>query len=450
MKRILKCLLLTAVIIIHCTVTVMAEGELPDGYSEWSTESNGDPNEISAIQYGRQLPKEWSEWSIEVPESPYQKEGEELERHYAYEGSSHFWNNARAKTLFEWNFPSKSRIVYFYADVDTYVDKTYTNYSGPPLQLYCDGRQVASTGRHNHLSNWNPDIDCECSILKLTMSSDTGNGRNATCIVGTWATTYLKTYSYVISWQEPGDWRFDEAYPHLYGEESQIPAERTVYSRPIVYHISYDFNGGEAIGEITDSYTVLDEVELPGAHKEGYDFIGWYEGDTLIERIEKGTFRDISLVAVYDRHKPSIFTGHAFFDEDDAHIAVSDLLYIIKASASDEVDGDITGRIKVESITYEKNGTTVNRPSYLDVSTSQSVIIRLSVTNSGGKKAEIERRYYILGKGTDIERDDNLRVCSRFITEDFKETLSQGSIWRNDDYMEVLEAAYMKARKDEG
>ncbi len=280
------------------------------------------------------------------------------------------------------------------------------------------------------------------------MSSDNGSGRNMTCIVGTWATTSLKTYSYVLSWEEGSDWRFNEPYPHLYGENSQIPVERIVYSRPIVYHITYDFDGGEAIGDVTDTYTVLDEVTLPRAHKDGYDFIGWYEGDVPLEKIEKGTFRDISLKAAYDRHKPVIYASYAYFDVEERHVPLSELLSAMNVRAIDEVDGDISGNIIVSYIRYEDEGRTVNDPAYLDTGKSQIVTVGLSVENSGGKSAQTEKHCYILGKGEDIDRQDNIKVYSRFISEEYKETLSAGSIWRNADYREVLEAAYTKARKE--
>ena len=447
MKKLFKTILITICVIVLLPNKIMATGEIPPGYSDWSTVSSGDPNEISVIQYGRQLPKEWSPWQYTYPDSLYFIKGESKIEHYAYDGGSQFWLDVNAKDLFTWDFNEKAKVTYFYADVDTYVSGSWTNYYAPPLRLYCDNVLIASTGPHDYLKNWNPDICAECRILKLSMLNGGGQGRNTTMIVGTWATTEKERYSYVVSWKEGSDWRFDESYPHLYGADSQIPVTRNLYSHPIVYGINYNLDGGEFVGSVTNNYTVLDEVILPSAKKKGYDFVGWLENNNYVSKIEKGTYRTINLLAIYERRKPVISVSYTSFDEEDRRIEIKDLLNIVNARANDELEGDISNNIVVDYIKYEKDGTTINNPSSLDISKSQSVLISFSITNSGGKKSSTTRRYYILGNGEDIVRQDNTNIYSRFISEEYVNTLNDNSVWRSADYQEVLRQAFEKMRR---
>ena len=447
MKRIIRTILITICIIVLLPNKILATGEIPPGYSDWSTEESGDPNEISAIQYGRVLPKEWSPWQTTYPDSPYVKIGEDKVEHYAYDGGSQFWRDANAKDLFTWDFKEKATVTYFYADVDTYVNGSWTNYYAPPLRLYCDNVLIASTGAHDYMTNWNPSVCAECRILKLSMLSGGGQGRNATMIVGTWATTVKEQYSYVVSWNEGSDWRFNESYPHLYGEDSQIPVTRNVYSHPIIYEINYDLDGGEFVGDVINTYTVLDEITLPSAKKKGYDFVGWLDNDNLIFKIERGTYRNIYLLAKYERKKPTISTSFAYFDEENKKIETNELLRIVNAKANDELDGDISNNIMIDYIKYENDGNTIYHPTYLDISRKQSILISFSVTNSGGKTSTVTRRYYILGKGEDIDRQDDTNIYSRFIEEEYVDTLNVNSIWKNDDYQEVLQKAFEKMRR---
>lgn len=78
-------------------------------------------------------------------------------------------------------------------------------------------------------------------------------------------------------------------------ELGSISGDIEVYAvyEPITYVIEYGINGGSIDGEKKEEYTVLDEVQLPSAHREHYEFKGWYgnsdfDGDK-IERISVGS-----------------------------------------------------------------------------------------------------------------------------------------------------------------
>ena len=448
MKRIIK-IIFICVLLILFDKPVFAQIQLPLGYSEWDIISNNDENEISAIQYGRMLPKQWSAYQSEIPDTPYYKVGEKKTLHYAYEDfdKKHFWQDADEKVLFTWDFKEKSRVIYFYADVDAYVKETYDNYIGPPLRLYCDGKLISSIEEHDCLKNWNPKIDCQCTLLQLEMKSANSHGRNETCIVGTWATTQVDQYSYVVSWKKGSDWRFDKEYEHLYGEDSQIPTQRTVYSHPIIYNIYYDLDGGELLEEAKNTYTVLQEVKLPSAKKKGYEFISWLKDGIEISEIKKGNYGDIYLKARYERKNPNISAGYVYFDQDDKFISIDELLILVKAQAIDELDGDISKNIIVDYIDYEFDGK-IRSPTYLNISKVQKVEISFSIINSGGKKANIKKNYYILGKGQQIDSLDDIKIYSRFINEKYQDTLDINSIWRQSAYQESLKNAFEKAKGD--
>lgn len=447
MKKIFKTLIISFSLILMLDSSVYANEEL-NGYSEWSEIKTNNKNEVSAIQYGRKLPLVWSQWSEEKSDSKYQKSMVGNTKHYSYDGENRTWKEAYGKELFTWDFKNTAKVTYFYADVDTYVSGSWTNYEGPPLQLYCDGSLVASVGTHDYSRNWNPNINCDCRYLKLSMSSNNGSGRDRTSIVGTWATTTTTKYSHVLVWDEGNDWRFNEKYEELFGEDSQIPTERIVYSHPITYKINYDLDGGEVLGELTYKYTVLDEVSIPKASKKGYDFIGWKDADgKTYEKIEKGTYKDLDLKAVYKRKDPTLYIGSANFEQEDKSMSMQELIEIINAKAKDDLDGDITDKIVVEYIKYVDDETTIYNPSKLDLSKGQKIIIEFSVTNSGDKKVNETKAFYILGK-YDVRDNvqEDIKIYSRFISDDYLETLDEDSIWRSENYNALLKEAIGKMK----
>ena len=89
-------------------------------------------------------------------------------------------------------------------------------------------------------------------------------------------------------------------------------------------------------------------------------------------------------------------------------------------TAEDELDGDITKNVTVSYIIYEKSDTRIDDPSYLDVSERQAVTICFKVTNSGGKSASIKKKYYILGKGEELEKSEDVMIYSRYIDGDHR------------------------------
>ena len=449
MKKYLEIIILI-VSIFFFPFEVLGEDTLP-GYSDWTTEEKDDENKVEATQYGRQVALEWSSWQSSKPDSEDFKSKETSIKYRALYGYSvsHKWEDASAKTLFTWDFVYDSKITTIHADVDTYYYPSYTKYSAPALQLYCDGVLVASTERHNRYKNWDPEVNATCRYLELRMSADDDEGRNMTSIAGTYAMKLATSYAYVTKWSEGTDWRLNEEYERIYGGENpQIPVSRKVYSYPLTYQINYDLDGGEFLEGATYSYTIFDEVVIPVAYKKGYDFLGFYDDSSnKVTKIEKGSYGDLNLTAKYERKMPSIYVGYTYFKKEDRKIDNEELLKLVNAKAIDELEGDISSEIKVDFITYEDKNVTVFNPSYLDISEEGNILIKFYVRNSDGVVASVERKYHILGLGENIENySDNIKIYTRYISEEYVDTLDSNSIWKEADYQEILNKAFAKIR----
>ena len=83
------------------------------------------------------------------------------------------------------------------------------------------------------------------------------------------------------------------------------------------------------IGYYELNYTVDDNIMLPQLYKEGYTFLGWFNGDTKVDMIKTGTTGNINLVA-----KWKITTNHEG-TEDDPY-SVDDALKVAGTLSSGE------------------------------------------------------------------------------------------------------------------
>ena len=73
-------------------------------------------------------------------------------------------------------------------------------------------------------------------------------------------------------------------------------------SNAVTYHLSYDLEGGYLEGENPSSYTVNDSFELISPKKEGFAFLGWFDGQTKITPTFTGKRTgDFNLTAKWQR-----------------------------------------------------------------------------------------------------------------------------------------------------
>ena len=92
------------------------------------------------------------------------------------------------------------------------------------------------------------------------------------------------------------------------------------------------------------TYTIEDTFTIYETSKEGYNFLGWYNGDQLVETITAGTYGNLSLVAKYDQVK-------SFFIGENGYLTLSEALAAAES-------GDV---INVVAGTYE--GATISVPN---------------------------------------------------------------------------------------
>ena len=69
----------------------------------------------------------------------------------------------------------------------------------------------------------------------------------------------------------------------------------------ITYNINYDLDEGSFVGSYQQSYTIESyTITLPTPQKKGYTFLGWYDGETKVTYIFKGSFGEKSFKAKWE------------------------------------------------------------------------------------------------------------------------------------------------------
>lgn len=72
------------------------------------------------------------------------------------------------------------------------------------------------------------------------------------------------------------------------------------------YDLFYNLDGGILESENPTTYTMNDEFILNNPTKNGYSFLGWYVNDVKIEKIEKGSTGNLTLLAKWELQKHTI------------------------------------------------------------------------------------------------------------------------------------------------
>ena len=168
-----------------------------------------------------------------------------------------------------------------------------------------------------------------------------------------------------------------------------------------VYHdLNLDLDGG-TLDEVPTQYLEGEEFVLPTPIKEGYTFLGWYNGSEKVEKISAAETSDISLVA-----KWKITTDHEGTEDDpysvDDALKVAGTLtkgnsttdkYYIKGIVSEITElstsyGNATFKIIVDGKTIlvfrAKNEGNQNFTSTDDLYVGDEVVIYGNITNYDG------------------------------------------------------------------
>jgi len=99
---------------------------------------------------------------------------------------------------------------------------------------------------------------------------------------------------------------FDETYVVSYSNQP-VNEDLIVYAKTVKigsgYNISYDLDGGEFETKQVKRYVVGEETTLPTLKKEpNFEFVGWDCNGTTITSIDKTTYGDLNLKAVFIDH----------------------------------------------------------------------------------------------------------------------------------------------------
>ncbi len=110
------------------------------------------------------------------------------------------------------------------------------------------------------------------------------------------------------------------------------------------YNITYILNGGTNSDDNPSDFTIFDEIVLSDPTKDGYTFLGWYNGDKKVEKIEKGSMADVTLEAKWSANlytlsitsedtskgTASIVSGQGYTDEEITVKAIPSSDYVFK------------------------------------------------------------------------------------------------------------------------
>lgn len=161
------------------------------------------------------------------------------------------------------------------------------------------------------------------------------------------------------------------------------------YYYPYTYSINYNLDGGTNNSSNPSSYNVLYGVNLSAPRKKGYDFLGWYNGDTKLNGINQGanasftsandmysklnsrTTGNITLTAKWNK-EPEINAPDISQLEDNAYIENGKIILqlgenftpSLYATANDYEDGDLTSKIQIINNVPLVNGKTSASGTY--------------------------------------------------------------------------------------
>lgn len=92
-----------------------------------------------------------------------------------------------------------------------------------------------------------------------------------------------------------GGWYREAACANAFSFGTAITSDMTLYAKWTAdeYTITYILDGGVNASDNPENYTVETEtITLNAPVKDGYTFVGWYNGETLVETIVKGSTGD--------------------------------------------------------------------------------------------------------------------------------------------------------------
>lgn len=162
----------------------------------------------------------------------------------------------------------------------------------------------------------------------------------------------------------------------------------TMYAKfaPVTYTITYDYSGGEGV-ENPSTYTIESEdIILNAAGKNGFEFLGWFNGEDKIEVIKKGSFGDISLVAKWLEKSPFVVENGVVkeYTGSDLHVVVPENVGGEKIVA---IDANLFQNIanSVEIIEIQAKIETLPQSVFFNLTKLRIVLLPDSITEMPAK-----------------------------------------------------------------
>ena len=162
----------------------------------------------------------------------------------------------------------------------------------------------------------------------------------------------------------------------------------TMYAKfaPVTYTITYDYSGGEGV-ENPSTYTIESEdIILNAAGKNGFEFLGWFNGEDKIEVIKKGSFGDISLVAKWLEKSPFVVENGVVkeYTGSDLHVVVPENVGGEKIAA---IDANLFQNIanSVEIIEIQAKIETLPQSVFFNLTKLRIVLLPGSITEMPAK-----------------------------------------------------------------
>ena len=256
-----------------------------------------------------------------------------------------------------------------------------------------NGEQLVTTIDSNTLENISLTAKWTVNSYKLTFDVD-GNLTEKTFKYGESVTAIenpTKVGHTFVGWSE----ELPETMP---ANDITVEAKWAINS----YDITYDLAGGVNNSENPTSYTIESGlITLKNPTREGYTFLGWYNGEQLVTIIDSNTLENITLTA-----KWKITTDHEGTEDDpysvDDALKVAGTLtkgnsttdkYYIKGIVSEITElstsyGNATFKITVDGKTIlvfrAKNEGNQNFTSTDDLYVGDEVVIYGNITNYNG------------------------------------------------------------------
>ncbi|MGN0743745.1 MAG: InlB B-repeat-containing protein, partial [Christensenellales bacterium] len=178
-------------------------------------------------------------------------------------------------------------------------------------------------------------------------------------------------------------WYGDQSYSDRVYVLTSSGESVTVYAKfePVVYTITYDYDGGTGVENPT-TYTVESEdIMLCDATKDGFEFAGWFDQDVKVEKIAKGSHGNLSLVAKWIENSPFVVEGSEIvgYTGSDTHIVLPSKVGDVQITS---IGADVFQSVAscVEIIEIEEGITTIAQGVFFNLTKLRIVSLPSTIT----------------------------------------------------------------------